>query len=412
MKKSILLFAAFGILVMGQLQAFNFKTGGDVQVSKPVSGNLYTACGELRINAPIGGDLVCAAGEIEVNAPIGADLLLAGGKVEINSPIGGDLRFASGEATLSANVAGDLLVAGGELTIPRGVLIGGDVRVAGGKIIFEGTAQGNMWIAAGEVYFEGIVEGNFEAKGGEIYINGLIKGKSSLAAEELNIGSEARFYSNVEYWNERGDADFDGHLENGASSKYNEHLKFKTSIDREVVKKGFAAFAVYRFASGLLLITLLIGFFGHFFNKNTGNFRENAGSYVKTGAKFWILVPLVSLLAFITVIGIPVGFILMSGYSVALILAGALTAVIGAYELDKYLNRDWNKGIMIAVATGLFAALKLVSIAALPGRLIAFAATAIAIGAVLQWMRKGWRKADDTPDSMPSNDKNEPQDLV
>jgi cytoskeletal protein CcmA (bactofilin family) len=400
------------LLTVGQLQASTIKGGSEVTISEPVAGNLYAGGGKVYINAPIEGDLICAGGEVSVLAPVAADILLAGGEVRISSAVGGDLRMGGGKVRLEANVAGDLIITGGELYVKEGVMIGGDVMIAGGKVIFEGIVQGDVMIAGGEATFNGKTAGKMDMKGGKIYLNGEVKGLATLAAQELNIGSDAAFYSNVQYWNEKGDANFEGHLYDGATAKYNEDLKFKTSVDREIVKKGFMAFAAFRFVSAALLMTLLVALFGRFFEKNTRIVRENIGNYVGTGMLFLFGVPVVAFLAFATIVGIPIGFIMLSGYGIALMLANSLTAVVGAYELKKYLHRDWNKGILILVSVAGFVALRMVGMLAIPGKFIVFAATAIAIGAVIQWMRKGWQKADDTPDSSASGSSEGPSDTV
>jgi hypothetical protein len=412
MKKSILLLAVLGLWAVGSLQASTIKGGGDVHITEPVNGNLYAAGGKVYINAPIDGDLICAGGEIKIVGPVAADILLGGGEVIISSPVGGDLRLGGGKVTLEANVAGDLVIAGGELRVKAGVLIGGDVIIAGGKVVFEGTVGGDVKIAGGEVIFNGKAAGKMDVKGGKIYLNGEVQGDASLAAENLNIGANAAFYSTVQYWNEKGDANFEGHLYGGATATYDENLKIKTRIDREVVKNGFVAFAIFRFASAALLMTLLVALFSRFFEKNSGNVREHVGSYLKAGS--WVLIgtPLLSLLAFFTVIGIPIGFIMLSGYGVVLMLANSLTAVVAAYELKKYLQRDWSNGIIIAVSVGMFVALRMIGMMMMPGKFIVFAATVIAVGAVVMWVRNGGQKADETPNSRPSGNREEPSDIV
>lgn len=412
MQKFILILAAIVFVTFDHLYASNVKSGNEVTITEPVSGNLYAAGGKVYINAPVNGDLVCAGGEIRITAPVSADILLGGGEVVISSPIGGDLRLASGKVTLEANVAGDLIIGGGELHVAEGVLIGGDVMIAGGKVIFDGTAGGDIKIAGGEVIFNGKTAGKMDVKGGKIYLNGEVQGHASLAAQDLNIGSNAAFYSNVQYWNEKGDANFDSHLKGSATANYNEDLKFKTRVDRALVQKGFFAFAVFRFVSGILLITLLIAFFSRFFNKNAGHIKENVGRYVGVGSLVLVGTPFASAIAFATVIGIPVGFILLGGYSIALILASALTSVVAAYELKKYLKQDWNNGITGVVAIGFLAAMRLIGVLSMPGKLIVFVATAIAIGAVVMWIRNGGQKADETPDATPAGNQEEPSDIV
>ncbi len=412
MKKSIFFLAILGLLTAAPLHASKVRGGDNVTISEPVDGNLYSAGGDVRIDAPIGGDLVCAGGNIWINEAVAADVLLGGGEARISNKIGGDVRLASGKLRIEADVAGDLIVAGGELTIQEGVTIGGDVLIAGGKVIFDGIVQGDMKVAGGEVIFNGKVAGKMEMKGGKLYCNGEVHGAASLAAEELNIGANAAFHSKVQYWNEKGNANFEGHLYDSATAKYNENLKFQTRFDREVVKKGFAAFAVFRFFSAALLMTLLVALFGRFFDQNAGIAKENVGKSLGWGALLLIGTPFAAALAFATVIGIPIGFIMLSGYGIALMLANSLTAVVAAYELKKYLQGDWNKGIIMAVSLGAFVALRLVGMLSFPGQLVVFVATAIALGAIIVWIRQGWQKADETPNATPSGNTEEPSDIV
>lgn len=412
MQKVILFLAAFALLTLDHLYASNVKTGKEVIITEPVDGNFYAAAGQISIQAPINGDLVCAAGNIKVAAPVAADILLCGGEVTISSPVASDVRLAGGKVMLEANVGGDLVITGGELRVREGVQIAGDVYIAGGKVVLDGTVSGDLKIAGGEVFFNGTINGSMDAKGGKIFLNGAVQGSALLAARELNIGSKAAFYSRVEYWNESGDVHFEGKLYNGATARYNEDLKFQTKFDREIVQKGFAAFAFFRFASAALLMMLLVLLFGPFFDKNAGTIRPQLNKHLGIGSLLLVGTPLAALLAFITVIGIPIGFILISGYSVVLMLANSVTAVVAAYELKKYYQKSWNKGIVIAVAIGVFFALRLVSMAAFPGKLAVFAVTAIALGAVAAWLRRGWQKQNDTPDATPSRNDEEPSDLV
>lgn len=400
MKKKIFLLTALGFTTgLLPIHASHVQGGEDVTIDQPVEKNLYVAGANIKINAPVNGDVTGAGGEIWINDIVNADVTVAGGKLRINNQVGGDVRIAGGEVTITNNVLGDLMITGGELKIERGVVIEGDVHIAGGKVVFDGIAKGEMRMMGGEIIFHGIAEHGLMIKGGKLHFDGEVKGTSELAAEEINLGSNARFAGDVAYWTKDKKINFDPYLQNSASAKYDEHLKFETRLNERWVRGGIAGFMIYRLLSAALLITLLISFFDKFFSKNTGQLREHLGNYIGTGSAFIFGVPILAGLAFVTIIGIPVGLIMMGSYGVAMTLAGSLTAIIAAYELEKYLKRDWSKGAMIAVSIATFAVLKLVGMMAFPGKLIVFAVTLLAVGAVIQWLRQGWRKPDEEPQS-------------
>ena len=93
---------------------------------------------------------------------------------------------------------------------------------------------------------------------------------------------------------------------------------------------------------------------------------------------------------FITVIGIPVGLILLFGYILFMALATVITSVVAANWLNTKYMRNWGKGQLVVVATGIFIVLKLMSLTFIFSWLVVLAIL-IALGAVLlniNWRRK------------------------
>jgi len=413
MKKTIFILTLFSLLASTlPIMASETRAGEEVRITKPVEENLYIAAGEMRVEAPIGGDLVAAGGKVWVTDTIGDDATIFGGELYIRNVVKGDVRVAGGKVRISNEVLGDLIIFGGELTVESDATIRGDVKIFGGSVHFSGTAQGDLQMYAGGIEFDGEAAKTVEIKAGEVEFNGTIRGKSTLAARELEVQPDARFFSDVEYWREAGELDLTGNLQNGATATFNEDLKFDTGVNENIWAKSIFWISVFRIISAALLIILLVSFFSSFFQKNTGNVKEKIGNYLGVGALFLIGTPIVAILAFATVVGIPVGIIMFSGYAIALTLAHSLTAVVATYELEKYLNREWSNGLTMVMAIGAFILLKLIGLLAFPGQLITFLLTAIAIGAVIQWLRQGWRRQDDAPKSTPSSSADDETETV
>ncbi len=373
------------------MQASSIRSGENVTVNEPVEKNLHVAGGKVHIQAPIGGDLICAGGEVRINQAVAQDILAIGGNVELNKASGQDVRLVGGQIRVTDNVPGDLIITGGEVTIESNVTIGGDLIIAGGKVNMYGTVKGNVEAAAGELILHGPVAGTLTAKGGTIEISGAVGGASRLAAERIRLGSDARFAGDVRYWQKSGDVDFGTTLAGGATASVDQALKLQYTEwqgkARLFQKRITPAFVIYRLASGALLVGLIIAFFSGFFERIAGGAQRDMGKYFGVGALYLIGIPVVIGITAITIIGIPAAFAIGGVYSATLSVAGALTAIVGAYELEKRLNRDWSRGQMIMISLGIYLGLKALAVFPLVGSLAVFALTAIAFGFLIQAIR-------------------------
>lgn len=381
---SSLLLLALPLWVFGS----TVRSGEKVTIDQPVEGNLYLAGGEVYINAPIGGDFIAAGGEMQVKGPIGDDGLVAGGEIVIDAPVRGDLRIAGGQITIRQNIGGDLVVMSGEVVIAEGVSIGGDLMALGGKIEMRGNVQGLIRVTGGEFDMNGTAGGGIEASCGEVEINGEVGGPSRLAAGNIKLGSNAAFAGDVRYWQEGGEIDFGDRLRNGATATFDPSLERRAGgWDMDEVKRGMFLFSVYRFLAGIVLIVLLIYFFNRFFRRHAGRITNNMAGSFGYGMLYLIGVPILIVLALITIIGIPVAFIMAAGYGITLALAGALVSVILAYELEKYQGKDWSKGTMMLIAVGISLGLRLVDFIPFVGGIVLFLLIAVVFGYLYQNIR-------------------------
>lgn len=368
------------------------KSGENVTIDKPVEGNLYVAGGEIYTNAAIRGDFIAAGGKIFVKDSVGDEGLVAGGEISIESPVMGDLRIAGGQVTIRGNITGDLVIMGGEVRVAPEAQIGGDLIMMGGEVDIGASIKGQIRVSAGELTFRGNATGPLNIKGGEITIDGTVRGPSTLSAQNLKLGSQAGFYADVRYWQAEGEMDFGGHLKEGAKATYDPALKSDLAqFDFDELRRGLFWFSIYRFLAGILLIVLLITFFHPFFSRHAGQLTDDMGSSLGYGALYLIGIPVLAVLAFITVIGIPVGFILTAGYSITLALAGALVATVMAYEVERYLGKDWGKGVMMLVAVGISLLLRLVGYIPLVGGIVMVLLIAVVFGYLYKNIRREGR---------------------
>ncbi len=387
MKRSniILLAAVLGLFT--QVHASEYKAGQNVNITEKQEGNTYVAGGEVYIDAVINGDLIVAGGEVFVNDSINDDAIIAGGEITITGVAGDDLRVFGGEIRITKDVYGDLVITGGEVVIEASVTVWGDLIVAGGEVSSYANIKGNVKAAGGEMELGGQIDGNLDVVGGELELYAIVNGTSSISAQDLDLNSEARFNSDVRYWTEEGRVDFGDHLGEGARASFDEDLKKEFNFEFDM-KKAIWTFTIFRIFSGMVLISLLVALMGRFFKRNAGGVRDHMGKYLGAGLLLFLGLPVLSMVAFGTVIGIPLGVVGMSLFVILAVIASSLTAVVAAYEIREYRRENWGTGVMIAISVGLFIALRMLDMVPVAGSLVNFALSAIAVGYVLKMMRK------------------------
>ena len=371
------------------LLATNFQGEKNVIISTETNEDSYLAGGNITIDAPVRGDLVCAGGDIIVQDTVTEDVMLVGGNLKVTGYIGDDLRVAGGTVMVMGDVNGDLIIAGGEVTVGRDVIISGNVQVAGGTLKMHGTALGDVNLRGGEIVWNGVAEKDLSAKGVSLSMNGIVRGKSTLAAQEIELGNDAQFYGDVEYWNTAGNVDFGSTLLGGAKSSYNETLQVaSTDFDWRYLGVGVFAFWLYRLLAASLMIGLFIWMFHRFFSRTSEETSQNYVGHLGYGIMYVIGLPLLMIVAFVTVVGIPVGFMLMIFYLVTLALGSILASLLIAYGINNYYKKNWNRRTIFLVALCSFLALKLVGIIPFLGTLLSFIVVITAFGTLLYIWRK------------------------
>lgn len=365
--------------------ALRFESGDNIRISQPVNEDIYVFGGTIYIDAPVNGDIWCAGGTVTVNDTVTGDFVAAGGNVFLRGVVLDDVRCAGGTLTISGNIAGDLLIAGGTITIDPAAVIGGSMVVSGGEITVDGTVRGMFKSAAGKVTFNGTVEKDFEFNGGDLYLNGTINGASVLVAHQIDVGGKAALYGNVRYWTERGEVIFGSALRSGAAADFDTSLR--TRFERPDFKYlGFASFmaVLWYLMASFILIWLGQWLFGRVFRNAAGTAQAEPVRSLGYGFLYFAVVPVAIVVLFITVVGIPVGLIVLLFYGMLFALANIITALVGAHWIDTRRSFNWRPIQIMLVALGLLVILKLLVAIPFLGWIIKVSAVFIAFGAMLE----------------------------
>lgn len=353
--KKIIVLVLFTFTTMAAA-AFRVVHGEKIVISAPVHEDIYIVGGTVIINAPVFGDLVIAGGTVAINDSVVSDIIVAGGEIAFNGVVMDDLRCAGGNIRINNNVAGDVLISGGTVTIHSNAKVGGLI-VGGGNVTVDGNVDGEARITAGRCVLNGQFSKNIDCRGGSITVNGIIKGPSVLSAENIIIGNNAAFFSDVRYWNKTGHLIFGSSLRN-CNAVYDPSLQM--AAGKWYYLGAATVLGVLWYLGMALLMIFIIQYL--FLSSMKVAAEKTSSDTLKSfgaGLLFFIGVPFAAVIACITLVGIPVGLLLLLAYMVLVLLASVITSVVGANWYNIRTGQRWTKLQLVWSAFVLFILIKL-----------------------------------------------------
>lgn len=334
--KKLLVSLALILLVTPVLAfAAEFRTNDSLATVKKDENptNLYIASQTVNVDGNVNKDLVVAGSTLNINGNVQNSLIAAGGTLNLNGKVGNNARLAGGSLNISGTVEGDVTAGGGTVTVDSGAVINGDLMVAGGNLTMDGKVGGSIYLA-----------------GGNATINGTVGGVIKANVGKLTFGDKAVVNGKVTYWSQN-EAQISGTADLKAGTDY--HKQAKVNVDWQ----GFWYFGilmktVFWLVTLFILVYLMPRFARNFTNETYRNVWKNLG----WGLLALFVAPIILILILITVVGIPLAFILGLFWILLLALAGILSPLVIGALIYKFVGRkdekyvaDWRT-ILIGVA--------------------------------------------------------------
>lgn len=300
----------------GVLAPASAQTAGGAEAARAVvrERNAYAAGGQVRPAGPVSGDWVAAGGKVIVDQAIGGDAMLAGGSVDVRAPVGDDVRAAGADVTIESRVEGELVASGGNITVRPSAAIGRGAT-----------------LHAGSVSIDGRVEGDLQATARKITIDGEVRGNARLVGEQIELGPKARIGGAVIYVSSSGLKKAEGAVVAGTVTRENPPepggRRWEGAAGAPSWVAGAMSFLALLAAGAMFL--LLLPRFGV-----AAAQRVRSSPWLSLGIGFGTIaaLPLVAVLLFITLLGIPIGIVLLALYP-ALWLGGFLVGVLSVSRL-------------------------------------------------------------------------------
>jgi cytoskeletal protein CcmA (bactofilin family) len=282
-------------------------SGGNVTLprTRTVANDLVAAGGTLLIEGTVEGDVVAAGGDLTVPGPVRGDVIAAGGSVVVSGDVGDDVRAAGGSVSISGSVADTAALAGGNVVLHPGARIGRDASLAGGSVRSQGRVERNLSIQARDAVITGEVGGSVEARVQQLTLQPgrLVRGDLTVySPNSPRISPEARVLGTVDH-------------------------RLVPVPPRAALRFTWLARLIpflWVFVIGATVLAISTPWAG----RVSETILHRPGMSILAGFLTRAIVPVVSVLLLVTVIGLPLGFILMALYLVALCLASAFVACL------------------------------------------------------------------------------------
>lgn len=329
MKRIRLLLATLGLLLIGVLSvgavatAHDFRSGSHVSLGQDevVRETLFLAGDTIDIRGEVFGDIFCAGQTITIIGVVHGDVICAGSTVNIGGEVDGDIRVAGQTITQSAEVGGGVTVLGQSYSLQEGGRVDRDLTLAGVEAIINGTVGRDMALSGEKVTIAGEVGGNMRGEVGALTLS-----------SGADIHGDIEYTSNSEL-NQAEDATVSGEIT---------HHQPEAGSGLKIAGFGLLFFLNISMLLMALILALLLP---RIFHRTSESAMDSPWKTLGAGFFASFAVPILSIILFATLFGMPLAILLLAAWFVIAMLSGPFTA----YYLGRLLvpNTVSKKPIVI-----------------------------------------------------------------
>jgi len=276
-------------------------------------GDLYVSSGDVLVNGTVNGSLFVAGGSVRTNGTVKGDLFAGGGQVNITGNVNGSVRAGGGTVIVNGNVGKDVLIGGGNVEIGDKAQVGGDTYVGAGNLVFAGTT-GNVKAGVGNL---------------TIYPSANIKGNLEYSSQnKATINSEAKI--------------------SGQTIFHEQPIK-----QNQARKVAFGIGNIISVISTIIFALIIIYVFPRLSAAVVDTWKRRFWWNLLWGFVFLIVVPIVIVLLFATILGVPIALVILMLYPVTLYLAKLFSVIaFGSWSYGFMLKNKEQKLSWIEVVAG------------------------------------------------------------
>ncbi|MCX6142434.1 MAG: hypothetical protein NTZ35_04370 [Ignavibacteriales bacterium] len=347
-----------------------------LSASEMHEGWYFAAGDDVLIEGTVNGDAYVAGGVVEVNGTINGDLLVAGGQVTISGTVTDHIRAVGGTIRFSGKVGKDVSAAGGTVSFLRTSAVSGNILVGCGSLGVTGTIGKEARIASGDADLSGNIKGNVNFAGDYLAVR-------QGANIEGSVMARVREKEHVQI--------ADGTV----------HGNVDVSLAEMQPVSHILGYSPWRFwvktiwAVGLLLMGLLLVFLFPKFIKGIGSMiTQRPGESLLWGFVGLIVIPILTVLLLVTIIGLPIGLLLLTLFLWILYLSQlSLGVVLGNRFFALEEKTGWSLFWKLALGVIIIQALTFIPYVRF---FVNLASVIFGLGAILLMMKAGMQAYRET----------------
>lgn len=355
------------VLWMAGAHAYTMRTNTVISVGKTevIESTLYARGSSITIAGTVKGDVFCVGQNVDISGTVEGDVFCGGQTVHVSGKITGGLRVAGQSIELSgANVGGSLTVLGQSMVLDQATVV---ARDAG--------------ILAQNAQVDGVIKRDLQVLAQNNSIGATVGRTADLAGANIVLKSSAQLGGNLVYHSNNS-----AQIDTGAIVRGSTEHKAPLVSPRKARKHEFTtqvARSLYWFLALLAIGVALWLLAPRWFDVTAEIITTRPWASVGTGLVGLIAVPIIFIALCITIIGVPLAFIIGALWIVTLMTSLVFTGnALGGWIVTK---AKWQPGRWLPftrLGTGLLV-LAVLSLVPFIGGLVTFVALLWGAGAVV-----------------------------
>jgi len=358
-----LLIATIVLTGWSPVQAAYMQGNQAAVVTNPVNDDAFLSGNSITVSAPIHGELFAAGNTVTVSDAVDRSILAAGNTVTVNNGSGYNAFAAGNSVMLHGTYQHDVYAAGNEVTLASDVVIHGSLYVAGNLIAVHGRIDKDLFVGGSTVTSDATIGGGIQGRIDDLTFTGGSVGQN-VAYTSPNTASGLQavtIHGSVDH----------------KTPTVETFAQATSSVATDILMALLTMLAV-----GALLILLL----PKAVVSVTDGVRTTWGANMILGLAVVFGAPFLALLAFITVVGWPIGFIVLALWGIGLYVA----TILGIITAGRLLTGVKNTSLWLVLAVGSLVILlltRLPLVGPLVHVLTFVGLTVPAFGSMLRWLQ-------------------------
>lgn len=317
----VIALSVFGWAAIASAQGFRSGEMITVAQSQVVDKTLFVAGRTIDIAGTVNGDVFCAGQDVTISGNVSGDVICAGQSVHISGTIDGNIRVAGQNVTITGTAGRNLTAGGQDVSIESSSNIRGDATIGGQTATINGLVGRDLALGSTDATINGKVGRDVQSS-----VSTLTLGSTAVVNGSLT-------YTSVHQLSRAPGARIAGAITHRQPKEQSQHMRYGAFI------RGGVWFALYLFIALLITALVLVLLVPQVFHTATEVALRHPGRTFLIGFAASIVAPSVVLLLMATVVGVPLGILVLLGWIVGLLLSGPFAAYyVGRLIMAKGVN--------------------------------------------------------------------------